>query len=193
MRPIVLGAYWTVTRRCLHRVRSCDHRVRSSRKKRILPFLTVRSDLAFLFLLDPKPFRALPPHRAATPPSSHRIHTVPSLPRPQPRHPRLRRASAPAKHAARSPVPLCHRSRPAPPPSVSPPPSSVPPEQPHTPPRPNPPLPRLQTARAPPLRGPRPLSRNPNPSFALHEVFFHLRELLRLRKVTSLPWIRVCR
>jgi hypothetical protein len=48
-RPVVLGAYWTVTGRCLHRVRSCDHCVRSSHEKRISPFLTVRSDLVFFF------------------------------------------------------------------------------------------------------------------------------------------------
>jgi hypothetical protein len=70
-RPVIPGAYWTVTGRCLHRVRSCDHRIQSSCEKRISPFLTVRSDLAFfLFLLDPQPFRAPPPHRvAASPPS----------------------------------------------------------------------------------------------------------------------------
>jgi hypothetical protein len=44
-RSVVPGAYWTVTGRCLHRVWPCDHRVRSSREKRISPFLTVRSDL----------------------------------------------------------------------------------------------------------------------------------------------------
>jgi hypothetical protein len=38
MRPVILGAYWNVTGRCLHRVRSFDHRVRSSRVKRISPF-----------------------------------------------------------------------------------------------------------------------------------------------------------
>jgi hypothetical protein len=46
-RPVIPGAYWNVTGRCLHRVRSFNHRVRSSRIKRISPFLTVRLDLVF--------------------------------------------------------------------------------------------------------------------------------------------------
>jgi hypothetical protein len=71
-RPVVPGAYWTVTGRCLHRVRSCDHRVRSSDKKRISLFLTVRSDLVFhLFRLksaaNSLSSRALPSCRAAAP------------------------------------------------------------------------------------------------------------------------------
>jgi hypothetical protein len=44
-RLVIPGAYWTMTGCCLHRVWSCDHRVQSSREKRISPFLTVRSDL----------------------------------------------------------------------------------------------------------------------------------------------------
>jgi hypothetical protein len=50
-RPVILGAYWNVIGCCLHRVRSFDHHVRSSRKKRISPFLTVRLDLNLHFFI----------------------------------------------------------------------------------------------------------------------------------------------
>jgi hypothetical protein len=81
-RPVIPRAYWNVTGRCLHRVRSFNHRVRSSRKKRISPFLTVRLDLVFLFIH----------HRF-----SRRLAVSPS-----PRHHRARRprqSSAIARHA----------------------------------------------------------------------------------------------
>jgi hypothetical protein len=67
-RLVIPGAYWNATGRCLHRVRSFNHCVRSSREKRISPFLTVRLDL------DPSSFssattrsRRIP--SAACPPS----------------------------------------------------------------------------------------------------------------------------
>jgi hypothetical protein len=64
-RPVILGAYWNVTGRCLHRVRSFDHRVRSSRLKRIYPFLTIRLDL-FSFSIS-LCLRRVPSRRLATP------------------------------------------------------------------------------------------------------------------------------
>jgi hypothetical protein len=69
-RPVILGVYWNVTGRCLHRVRSFDHRVRSSREKRISPFLIVRLDLMFS-LFNPKrrrTHRIARPRRATAPP-----------------------------------------------------------------------------------------------------------------------------
>jgi hypothetical protein len=38
-RSVIPGAYWNVTGRCLHRVRSFDHRIWSSREKRISTLL----------------------------------------------------------------------------------------------------------------------------------------------------------
>jgi hypothetical protein len=75
-RPVIPGAYWNVTRRGLHRVRSFDHHVRSSRKKRISPFLTVRLDLVFLFH-PPSSFS--PSHRLAVPPPP-RHHLATAVP-----------------------------------------------------------------------------------------------------------------
>jgi hypothetical protein len=117
---VIPGAYWTVTRCCLHRVRSCDHRVRSSREERISPFLTVRSDLVrFLFRLYPPPTSPrsrAPPPRLATAPLQPCRALAPA-PAAVPSTPCSRRASAPClrarEPATRSPAPPRHRSHPA--------------------------------------------------------------------------------
>jgi hypothetical protein len=158
-RPVVLGAYWTMIGRCLHRVRSCDHRVRSSREKRISPIFN-RTSGSRVFPPSSQSTANLAMTSSAALLPSRRTTAVPSLPCPQPRHPRPcpRRASVPRLHArepaAHSPAPPHHRSRPAPP-------SSTPPEQPRAPPRLSTTAVSLNTlpSSAPPLRGPRPLPR----------------------------------
>jgi hypothetical protein len=78
-RPVVPGAYWTMTGHCLHRVLSCDHRVRSSREKQISPFLIVCSDLvSFSFVsIRRRPYpsrtRRDPERRLLAEPPCHRI------------------------------------------------------------------------------------------------------------------------
>jgi hypothetical protein len=97
-RPVIPGPYWNVTGRCLHRVWSFDHRVRSSRKKRISPFLTVRLDL--VSLVFPRPLSVL----TVSPPP---CHCRARRPRPRLRH---RRCRAHACATARRPRPrLRHR------------------------------------------------------------------------------------
>jgi hypothetical protein len=123
-RPVVPGAYWTVTGQCLRRVRSCDHHVWSSRKKRISPFLTVRSDLVLLS----KKFFTVPNSRRrcrslAQPPPSHRPR--PRLSTAAPRHARARaflaraRAVPPRCAPATASSPFRRRSRAAAPPRRS--------------------------------------------------------------------------
>jgi hypothetical protein len=160
-RLVILGAYWNVTGCCLHRVWSFDHRVRSSRKKRISPFEPFDWISRFSFhppppVLDEIPSDAVSPSRRdraflAEPPH-HRRRTLPSTPVP------CLHAREPA---ARSPAPPRLRSRPVPP-SIAPPEPPEPPEQlcaqattvscP------------LPAARAQSLQDPRPLTEQPNPS-----------------------------
>jgi hypothetical protein len=135
-RPVIPGAYWTVTGRYLHRIRSCDQRVRSSREKRISPFLTICSDLArFSFPSQSAANLAEFPCAAISP--SHRTSTVPSLPCPAavPSSPALAPCLRATLPRTRSPLlaataPPRHHSSPAPPPSGPPPPSSAPLERP---------------------------------------------------------------
>jgi hypothetical protein len=95
--PVIPGAYWSVTGRCLYRVRSFDHRVRSSRKKRISPLLTVRSDLVRSLFIRRRPYstksrappyspRSLAPLLAEPPHHRRRVPLLAAAPcRPRPR------------------------------------------------------------------------------------------------------------
>jgi hypothetical protein len=108
-----------MTGRCLHRIRSCDHHVWSSREKRISPFLTVRSDLdhrvlKILHSSEPSPLIAisLPPPQssaaAAEPPSTPVPERRRTSPCPRPCFPRPRPRCAPAP--ASSPFRRCSRA-----------------------------------------------------------------------------------
>jgi hypothetical protein len=104
-RPVIPGAYWTVTGRCLHRVWSCDHRVRSSREKRISSFLTVRSDLVFPSK-NPSQLRTLAVLAVISPPppqSSAAAAEPPSMSAPERR--RIQRLHSRARHQSRPPQP----------------------------------------------------------------------------------------
>jgi hypothetical protein len=100
-----------VTGRCLHRVRSFDHRVWSSREKRISPFVTIRLDLMFFSFQS-----QAPPYSLNRPSSPNRCATAAVHPCSQPQ-PRPRRAAAPPRprpcRAAQPPqrVHSRHRSR----------------------------------------------------------------------------------
>jgi hypothetical protein len=129
-RPVIPGAYWNVTGRCLHHVRSFDHRVRSSRIKRISPFLTVRLDLDFFSFVIAvlTVFAEIPSAAVPLPPRALLLCPVAapsSLSRPrcascsQPRcavltRERARRTSA----APPCPRPRPHRAATAPPPEL---------------------------------------------------------------------------
>jgi hypothetical protein len=132
-RSVISGAYWNVTGRCLHHVRSFDHRVWSSRIKQISPFFnhTVGSRFRFFrhrrshrFRRDPKRRRAIVAAAAPLPPQLPRPHLrhsrfrvlapVPAPPPPQPRSapapacssPELRHCSSVARGLHRAPASL---------------------------------------------------------------------------------------
>jgi hypothetical protein len=100
--PIILGAYWNVTGRCLHHVRS-------SREKRISPFLIVRLDLNLVFHPPPySPFRRL----AVTPPLRHHRRTlllVSTSAPPLPQGPSSSRPAPSSTTAVAAPAPVPSR------------------------------------------------------------------------------------
>jgi hypothetical protein len=191
-RPVILGAYWNVTGRCLHRVRSFDHRVRSSREKWISPFLTIRLDLTLSISSAVAVLavsRARLPRRAAAPPPPCAPARSHSCARAMPQHhrararavqPSLRSASTVAtvtspelrRRSRAAGVPRAARAL-APPRALS--------------------LPRARLAPLSLLSAAKTLTlatRFVSPRLC---VSFHLRDRLRLRNVTSSPWIRVYR
>jgi hypothetical protein len=193
-RPVIPGAYWNVTGRCLHRVRSFDHRVRSSREKQISPFLTVRLDLTLSFSSAAAVLaisRARLPRRADAPPPPHAPACSRSHTRAVPQHHRARaraRAVQPSLRSASTAATvtspeLRRRSRAAGVPGAA---------RALAPPR----ALSLPRARLAPLSSP---SAAKTLTLATHFVrrdfsrVFRLRDRLHLRKVTFSPWIRVYR
>jgi hypothetical protein len=173
-RPVILGAYWNATGRCLHRVRSFDHRVRSSREKRISPFLTVHLDL------DPSSFSSVTARTrripsAAYPPSRCDRVFLAEPPRHRHRAPLL--AAAPCRAVlARARTPGLHSASVAcPQPPLRPRRSTttaVPPEPPEPPEKSRalalaPPSWSLPTARAPSSEVLDHRRENPNPSHSI--------------------------